>query len=73
MGRSVTNGVMNLAKNRKLQFILGPVAALAMFAAVVMTASWLMSREYKEPYGAPAATVDPTPRAGGLADERADA
>ena len=32
-------------------------------------ASLLMSREYKEPYGAPSATVDPTPRAAGVADE----
>src|SRR5687767_7675968 len=59
--------------NRKLQFLLGPVLVLVLFAAVIQTASWLMSREYKEPYGAPAATVDPTPRAAGLADETADA
>ena len=32
-----------------------------------------MSREYKEPYRAPAATVDATPRAAGLAAEKADA
>ncbi len=32
--------------------------------------SWFRSREYKEPYGAPSATVDPTPRATGLADEK---
>ena len=32
-----------------------------------------MSREYKEPYRAPAATVDQTPRATGLADEAAAA
>jgi hypothetical protein len=60
-------------KNRKLQFLLGPVLVLVMFAAVMQTASWLMSREYEQPYGAPAASVDPTPRAAGLADERADA
>ena len=60
-------------KNRKLQFLLGPVIVLLMFGATVQMASWLMSREYKEPYGAPAATVDATPRAAGLADERADA
>ena len=59
--------------NRKLQFLLGPVFVLVMFAATVQMASWLMSREYKEPYGAPAATVDPTPRAAGLADETAAA
>ena len=69
----MTNGVMNVAKNRKLLFILGPVAALVMFAAVVWMASQLMSREYKDPYRAPAATVDATPRAAGLADETADA
>jgi cytochrome bd ubiquinol oxidase subunit I len=60
-------------KNRKLQFLLGPVLVLVLFGAVVQMASWLMSREYKEPYGAPAATVDSTPRAAGLADEKADA
>jgi cytochrome bd-type quinol oxidase subunit 1 len=60
-------------KNRKLQFLLGPVLVLVLFAAVVQMASWLMSREYRQPYGAPAAAVDSTPRAAGLADERADA
>src|SRR5687767_702637 len=59
--------------NRKLQFLLGPVLVLVLFAAVIQTASWLMSREYKEPYGAPAATVDATPRAAGVVDEIADA
>ncbi len=62
-----------MLKNRKLQFLLGPVLVLVLFGAVVQMASWLMSREYKEPYGAPAATVDSTPRAAGLADEKADA
>ena len=66
----MTNGVMNGAMNRKLLFVLGPVAGLVMFAAVVWSvASLLTSREYKDPYRAPAATVDPTPRAAGLADE----
>jgi cytochrome d ubiquinol oxidase subunit I len=56
--------------NRKLLIILlGPVAVLVMFAATVKMASSLMSREYKEPYGAPSATVDRTPRADGLAAE----
>ena len=54
----MTNRVKNLAQNRKLQLILGPVAALVMFAAVVWMASQLMSREYRDPYRAPAATVD---------------
>jgi hypothetical protein len=56
--------------NRKLLIILlGPVAVLVMFAGTVKMASSLMSREYKEPYGAPSATVDRTPRAEGLAAE----
>jgi cytochrome bd ubiquinol oxidase subunit I len=59
------NGVMN----RKLLVLLGPIAVLVMFAATVKMASSLMSREYREPYRAPSATVDPTPRATGLADE----
>jgi len=68
----VTNGVMNGTMNRKLLFIFGPVAGIVMFAAVVWMASQLMSRQYKEPYGA-AATVDATPRAAGQAAEAADA
>ena len=63
------NGVMN----RKLLFVLGPVTGLVMFGAVVMIATFLTNREYKEPYRAPAAIVDPTPRAEGLAAERAAA
>jgi cytochrome bd-type quinol oxidase subunit 1 len=63
------NGVMN----RKLLIVLGPIAALVMFAGAVMMASLLLSREYKEPYRAPSATADPTPRAQGLAAERAEA
>jgi cytochrome bd-type quinol oxidase subunit 1 len=58
--------------NRKVRILLGPVLALVMFGATVQMASWLMSREYTEPYRAPAATVDQTPRAAGLADESAD-
>jgi cytochrome d ubiquinol oxidase subunit I len=61
-----------LTTNRKVRLLLGPVTALVMFGATVQMASWLMSREYREPYRAPAATADPTPRAAGLADERAD-
>jgi cytochrome d ubiquinol oxidase subunit I len=63
------NGVMN----RKLLFLLGPVTALVMFGATVKIASDLVNREYREPYRAPAATVDPTPRAAGITAERADA
>jgi cytochrome bd ubiquinol oxidase subunit I len=63
------NGVMN----RKVLALLGPVAGLVMFAGAVWIASTLVSREYREPYRAPAATVDATPRAQGLAAEKADA
>ena len=59
-------------RNKLLVFV-GPIAVLVMFAATVQMASLLMSREYKQPYGAPSAIVDPTPRAQGLAAERADA
>jgi cytochrome bd-type quinol oxidase subunit 1 len=64
---------MNGAMNRKLLFVLGPVMGVVMFAAVVITATYLTNREYREPYRAPAATVDPTPRVEGLASERAAA
>lgn len=60
-------------KNRKLLVLLGPVLGLLMFAATVKMVSVVMSREYKEPYRAPAATVDATPRATGVADEAAAA
>jgi cytochrome bd-type quinol oxidase subunit 1 len=59
--------------NRKLLFVLGPVTGLVMFGAVVLTATFLTNREYTGPYRAPAAIVDPTPRAEGLAAERAAA
>jgi cytochrome d ubiquinol oxidase subunit I len=64
---------MNGMKNRKLLFLLGPVLGLVMFAAVVKTVSVVLSREYKQPYGAPSAAVDPTPRAEGVAADKADA
>ena len=63
------NGIMN----RKLLFVLGPITALLMFGGVVLIVSLLLNREYKAPYRAPAATVDPTPRAAGLAAEQAAA
>jgi cytochrome bd-type quinol oxidase subunit 1 len=44
-----------------------------MFMGTVQMVSWVLSREYREPYRAPAATVDPTPRAAGLAAEKTDA
>jgi cytochrome bd-type quinol oxidase subunit 1 len=64
---------MNGTVNRKLLFVLGPVTGVAMFAFVVMIATFLTNREYREPYRAPAAAVDPTPRVEGLAAERAAA
>ncbi len=63
------NGVMN----RKLLVFLGPVAAIMMFAGAALMASWLMNREYREPYRAPSTAADPTPRAQGLAAEGAEA
>src|SRR5512145_2303967 len=57
---------MNGAMNRKLLFVLGPITGVVMFAAVVLIATFLTNREYREPYRAPAATVDATPRAEGL-------
>jgi cytochrome d ubiquinol oxidase subunit I len=60
-------------KNRRLLVLLGPVLGLLMFAAAVKMASVLMSTEYKEPYGAPTATADPTPRTEGAAADKADA
>jgi cytochrome bd ubiquinol oxidase subunit I len=59
--------------NRKLALLLGPVLALLMFGGAVWMASALMSREYQQPYRPPAAAVDATPRAQGLADEQAEA
>ena len=59
--------------NRKLLVLLGPIAVLVMFAGTVWMAASLMSREYREPYRAPSATVDPTPRDAGVADEAAAA
>jgi cytochrome bd ubiquinol oxidase subunit I len=64
---------MNAMKNRRLLVLLGPVLGLLMFAAAVKMASVLMSTEYKEPYGAPAAAADPTPRTEGAAADKADA
>jgi cytochrome d ubiquinol oxidase subunit I len=58
-------------KNRKLLVLLGPVLGLLMFAGTVKMVSMVLSREYKEPYRAPAATVDQTPRATGVADDAA--
>ncbi len=60
--------------NRKLLLILGPIAALVMFGVTVKMVSVFVSRnEYREPYRAPAATAEQTPRAEGLAAEKAEA
>jgi cytochrome bd-type quinol oxidase subunit 1 len=63
---------MNAVVNRRLRLVLGPATGVAMFAAVVMIATFLTNREYREPYRAPVSAVDTTPRAAGLADEIAD-
>jgi cytochrome d ubiquinol oxidase subunit I len=67
------NRVMNGAMNRKVLFLLGPLTGVVMFAGVVMIATLLTNREYSAPYRTPAVAVDPTPRAEGLAAERAAA
>ena len=60
--------------NRKLLFLLGPVAGIVMFIAVVWMATVFVGRnEYKDPYRAPAATADSTPRAEGVAAEKDEA
>ncbi len=63
------NGVMN----RRMLVLLGPVAGLVMFAGAIWIASTLVSREYRDPYRAPAAAADTTPRTQGLAAEQAAA
>ena len=59
--------------NRKLLVVFGPVAAIAMFVGAVWVASSLRRGEYKEPYRAPSATADQTPREAGIAAEQAEA
>ncbi len=73
MTNTVTNALRNAVRNRKLQVLLGPVAAIVMFAGAVQMASLLMSGEYRSPSRAPLETVDQTPRVAGLADEAEDA
>src|SRR5688572_6465113 len=58
---------------RKLPILLSPVVGVVLFGVVVLIATFLTNREYKEPYRAPAAAVDATPREGGLAAEKAAA
>jgi len=48
------------------------VAALLGFAVIVGIATFLLRREYHAPYRAPAAVTQETPRAQGIADEKAE-
>ncbi len=60
--------------NRKLLILVGPVAGIVMFVAVVWIATVFVSHnEYRDAYRAPAATADTTPRAEGVAAEQAAA
>jgi cytochrome d ubiquinol oxidase subunit I len=60
--------------NRKLLILVGPVAGIVMFVAVVWIASLFVSHnEYRDTYRAPAATADATPRAEGVASEQSAA
>src|SRR5688572_12315935 len=58
---------------RKLPLLLSPIAGVVMFGVVVLIATFLTNREYKEPYRAPAAVADATPRQEGVAAEQAAA
>jgi cytochrome bd ubiquinol oxidase subunit I len=64
---------MNGWVNRKLLVLAGPVAGLVMFAGAIWIASTLVGHEYREPYRAPTAAVDQTPRVEGIAAEQAAA
>ena len=64
------NGLMNGAMNRKALILVGPVAGIVVFISVVWIASaFVRHNEYKEPYRAPAASTDATPRAQGVTAE----
>src|SRR4029079_11609463 len=53
--------------NRKLLILVGPVAGIAMFVAVVWIATVFVSHnEYRDAYRAPAAAADATPREAGV-------
>src|SRR6187401_2362618 len=65
--------MMNGLRSKKLLFVLGPVTGLVMFGAVLLVATFLTNREYRDPYRAPVAVVDPTPRTQGVVDEAAAA
>src|SRR6187401_2248702 len=62
--------MMNGLRSKKLLFVLGPVTGLVMFGAVLLVATFLTNREYREPDRVPVTAVDQTPRATGLADEK---
>src|SRR6476661_5072474 len=60
--------------NRKLLILVGPVAGIAMFIAVVWIATVFVSHnEYRATYRAPVAAVDATPREAAAADTKAKA
>jgi cytochrome bd-type quinol oxidase subunit 1 len=60
--------------NRKLLILVGPVAGIAMFIAVVWIATVFVSHnEYRDTYRAPVAAVDATPREAGVTAEAAAA
>ncbi len=60
--------------NRKLLILVGPVAGIVMFVAVVWIATVFVSHnEYRDTYRAPVAAVDATPREAGVAAEAAAA
>ena len=58
--------MMNGLRSKKLLFVLGPVTGLVMFGAVLLVATFLTNREYREPDRVPVTAVDQTPRATGL-------
>ena len=71
---TVANRVRIGAMNRKLLILVGPVAGIVMFVAVVWIATLFVSHnEYRDAYRAPAAAADTTPRAEGVAAEQAAA
>ena len=54
--------------NRRLLILVGPIAGIVMFVAVVWIATVFVSHnEYRDAYRAPAATLDTTPRTEGVA------
>jgi cytochrome bd-type quinol oxidase subunit 1 len=61
---------MNGVLKRRLLFVAGPFTGLVMFAAVVMIATSLTNREYRDAYRPPGDVVESTPRAAGLEAER---